>query len=84
MVGGQDSKQHTVQPYVTGTSVIGLKCADGVVLGADTLGEPFFFFCDPTSSSLFFAWKFDWLDGLVACFLDWKRGSILVLDGLGS
>mmetsp|Transcript_27946 Transcript_27946/g.109661 ORF Transcript_27946/g.109661 Transcript_27946/m.109661 type:complete len:237 (-) Transcript_27946:1794-2504(-) len=37
MVGGQDSKQHTVQPYVTGTSVIGLKCADGVVLGADTL-----------------------------------------------
>ena len=30
--------QHTQQPIVTGTSVIGLKFKDGVVIAADNLG----------------------------------------------
>jgi|EP01049_Picozoa_sp_SAG25_P005156 20S proteasome alpha/beta subunit len=33
------ARQHTLQPVVTGASVLGIKCADGVVLAADTLGE---------------------------------------------
>ncbi|KAL6762560.1 20S proteasome beta subunit, type 4 [Haematococcus lacustris] len=33
-----DPRQHTKQPYVTGTSVIGIKYKDGVMLVADTLG----------------------------------------------
>jgi 20S proteasome subunit beta 7 len=35
---GGDPRQHTKQPYVTGTSVIGLKYKDGVMVVADTLG----------------------------------------------
>jgi 20S proteasome subunit beta 7 len=31
-------RQHTKYPYVTGTSVIGLKYKDGVLIVADTLG----------------------------------------------
>ena len=30
--------QHTQQPYVTGTSVLGIRFKDGVMLAADTLG----------------------------------------------
>jgi 20S proteasome subunit beta 7 len=30
--------QHTQQPIVTGTSVLGIKYKDGVMLAADTLG----------------------------------------------
>ena len=29
---------HTLQPVVTGTSVLGIVCADGVLMCADTLG----------------------------------------------
>jgi len=36
--GPGDPRQHTKYPYVTGTSVIGLKYRDGVMLVADTLG----------------------------------------------
>ena len=32
------SRQHTQYPYVTGTSVIGTKFADGVIIACDTLG----------------------------------------------
>ncbi|KAF5837899.1 20S proteasome beta subunit, type 4 [Dunaliella salina] len=35
---GADPRQHTKYPYVTGTSVIGLKYKDGVMIVADTLG----------------------------------------------
>jgi 20S proteasome subunit beta 7 len=31
--------QHTQQPIVTGTSVLGIKFKDGVMLAADTLGN---------------------------------------------
>jgi len=31
--------KHTLQPIVTGTSVLGIKCKDGVVIAADTLGS---------------------------------------------
>lgn len=33
-----DPTKHTVYPYVTGTSVLGIKYKDGVLLAADTLG----------------------------------------------
>lgn len=33
-----DPRQHTKYPYVTGTSVIGIKYKDGVMIVADTLG----------------------------------------------
>ena len=33
------TRGHTLQPVVTGASVLGIKCADGVVMSADTLGE---------------------------------------------
>ena len=36
--------QHTLQPVVTGTSVLGLQCADGVLMCADTLGASVAFF----------------------------------------
>ena len=29
--------QHVVDPYVVGGAIIGLKCKDGIVIGADTL-----------------------------------------------
>lgn len=29
--------QHVVDPYVVGGAIIGLKCRDGIVIGADTL-----------------------------------------------
>lgn len=32
-------RKHTMQPIVTGTSVLGIKCVDGVVIAADTLGS---------------------------------------------
>lgn len=32
-------RKHTLQPIVTGTSVLGIKCKDGVVIAADTLGS---------------------------------------------
>mmetsp|Transcript_18685 Transcript_18685/g.60979 ORF Transcript_18685/g.60979 Transcript_18685/m.60979 type:complete len:287 (-) Transcript_18685:1647-2507(-) len=32
-------KQHTQYPYVTGTSVIGFKYADGIMIASDTLGS---------------------------------------------
>lgn len=32
-------RKHTQQPIVTGTSVLGIKCRDGVVIAADTLGS---------------------------------------------
>lgn len=35
---GHDPRQHTKYPYVTGTSVIGLKYKDGIMIAADTLG----------------------------------------------
>merc|ERR1711991_784845 len=35
--GRGGAKQHTQSPIVTGSSVIGIKYADGVVLAADTL-----------------------------------------------
>lgn len=35
-----DAIQHTQQPIVTGTSVLGIKFKDGVMLAADNLGEP--------------------------------------------
>eukprot|EP00270_Netrium_digitus_P017188 TRINITY_DN6268_c0_g1_i1.p1 TRINITY_DN6268_c0_g1~~TRINITY_DN6268_c0_g1_i1.p1 ORF type:complete len:291 (-),score=60.05 TRINITY_DN6268_c0_g1_i1:174-1046(-) len=34
-----DPKKHTVYPYVTGSSVLGVKYADGVLLAADMLGS---------------------------------------------
>ncbi|CAJ1354956.1 unnamed protein product [Effrenium voratum] len=34
-----DGKQHTLQPIVTGASVIGLKYKDGVIVAADTLAS---------------------------------------------
>ena len=34
-----DARQHTLQPVVTGTSVLGIVCADGVLMAADTLGD---------------------------------------------
>mmetsp|Transcript_11227 Transcript_11227/g.34387 ORF Transcript_11227/g.34387 Transcript_11227/m.34387 type:complete len:237 (+) Transcript_11227:79-789(+) len=33
----EEPTRRTLQPYVTGTSVLGIRCSDGVVLGADTL-----------------------------------------------
>mmetsp|Transcript_32829 Transcript_32829/g.72515 ORF Transcript_32829/g.72515 Transcript_32829/m.72515 type:complete len:292 (+) Transcript_32829:183-1058(+) len=33
-----DPRQHTKYPYVTGTSVLGVKYRDGVLIAADTLG----------------------------------------------
>lgn len=33
-----DPRQHTKYPYVTGTSVMGIKYKDGVMIAADTLG----------------------------------------------
>eukprot|EP00041_Stephanoeca_diplocostata_P012935 m.218416 g.218416 ORF g.218416 m.218416 type:complete len:260 (-) comp19154_c0_seq1:883-1662(-) len=35
----QDPKQHTTRPIVTGTSVLAIKCSDGVIMAADTLGS---------------------------------------------
>jgi 20S proteasome subunit beta 7 len=35
---GNTPIQHTQQPIVTGTSVLGIKFKDGVMLAADTLG----------------------------------------------
>jgi len=35
----QDPRQHTTRPIVTGTSVLAIKCSDGVVMAADTLGS---------------------------------------------
>lgn len=35
----QDPRQHTMQPIVTGTSVLAMKCTDGIVMAADTLGS---------------------------------------------
>mmetsp|Transcript_31794 Transcript_31794/g.95551 ORF Transcript_31794/g.95551 Transcript_31794/m.95551 type:complete len:264 (+) Transcript_31794:756-1547(+) len=32
-------RTHTRQPIVTGTSVLGIRCSDGVVMAADTLGS---------------------------------------------
>ncbi len=29
--------QHVVDPYVVGGAIIGLKCREGIVIGADTL-----------------------------------------------
>lgn len=29
--------QHVTDPYVVGGAIIGLKCKDGIVIGADTL-----------------------------------------------
>ncbi len=29
--------QHVVDPYVVGGAIIGLKCQDGILIGADTL-----------------------------------------------
>lgn len=29
--------QHVVDPYVVGGAIIGLKCKNGIVIGADTL-----------------------------------------------
>jgi 20S proteasome subunit beta 7 len=34
-----DPIQHTKQPYVTGTSILGVKYCDGVLMAADTLGS---------------------------------------------
>eukprot|EP00116_Pleurobrachia_bachei_P009103 sb/3469365/ len=34
-----DPIKHTLRPIVTGTSVLGVKCVDGVVIAADTLGS---------------------------------------------
>jgi len=34
-----DPVKHTLRPIVTGTSVLGVKCVDGVVVAADTLGS---------------------------------------------
>ncbi len=36
--GADPTRTHTKYPYVTGTSVIGIKYRDGVLLAADTLG----------------------------------------------
>lgn len=35
----QDPRQHTTRPIVTGTSVLAIKCSDGVIMAADTLGS---------------------------------------------
>ena len=36
--GAEDPTKHTTRPIVTGTSVIAVKYADGVMMAADTLG----------------------------------------------
>jgi len=36
---GDNPKKHTISPMVTGTSVLGLKFSDGIVIAADTLGS---------------------------------------------
>ncbi len=33
------SREHTLRPIVTGSSVVGIKYRDGVMLAADTLGS---------------------------------------------
>lgn len=35
----QEPHRHTTSPTVTGTTVLGLKCKDGVILACDTLGS---------------------------------------------
>lgn len=37
-IGQDGGRQHTTRPFVTGASVIGMRCADGVVLASDTMG----------------------------------------------
>ena len=37
--GIQDTRQRTQQPIVTGTTILGLKYKDGVMLAADTLAQ---------------------------------------------
>jgi len=34
-----DAKKHTLDPYVTGTSVVAIRYKDGILLAADTLGS---------------------------------------------
>ena len=36
--GASDPRQHTKSPYVTGTSVMGIKYKDGILIASDTLG----------------------------------------------
>lgn len=36
--GASDPRQHTKNPYVTGTSVMGIKYKDGILIASDTLG----------------------------------------------
>lgn len=38
-VGSAGPTTHTSQPVVTGSSVLGIKCCDGVVMASDTLGS---------------------------------------------
>ena len=38
-VGTTGPTTHTLQPVVTGSSVLGVKCSDGVVMASDTLGS---------------------------------------------
>eukprot|EP00127_Corallochytrium_limacisporum_P002197 Clim_evm91s108 gene=Clim_evmTU91s108 len=37
--GYGEPTKHTLSPTVTGTSVLGLRCSDGVIIAADTLGS---------------------------------------------
>ncbi|MCL7025222.1 hypothetical protein MKW94_024917 [Papaver nudicaule] len=39
LLGPEDNKSHTLSPYVTGTSVLGLKYKDGVLMAADMGGS---------------------------------------------
>ena len=34
-------RQHTKHPYVTGSSIVGMRCVDGIVLASDTMGKFF-------------------------------------------
>ena len=36
----EDPTTRTLQPVVTGSSVLGIRCTDGVVMASDTLGAP--------------------------------------------